>query len=274
MATLYDGLDLANLKLGPAGRVLNITLNRPEILNPLDRATIGELSRVLDILDRDPETEIVVFRGEGRAFSAGGDLKAHLGIHQDPVLMGDMARAVNQTFGRIDASDKLFIAVVDGLCVAGGVELMLRCDVVFASHEAAFGDGHLNVSLLPGAGGTQLIPRMVNPLRAKLFMLTTDFMDGKQAEAVGLVSAAFPRPELEGQVATLLDKLLSKSFGARSAIKYLVNQSMRTGLDAGLAIEQAFVEHFECTHPHAHEGLLAFYEKRKPNFLRRPPRTD
>lgn len=267
----YDDLSLANLKVEAAGRVLNITLNRPDILNPLDRVTIGELSRVFDLLDRDPETEIVVFRGEGRAFSAGGDLKAHLKIHQDPVLMGDMASAVHKTFARIDASEKLFIAVVDGLAVAGGVELMLRCDIVYASHEAAFGDGHLNVSLLPGAGGTQLIPRMINPLRAKLFMLTTDFMDGKQAAEAGLVSAAFPRAELEAEVAKLLEKLLSKSFGARSAIKYLVNQSMRTGLDAGLAIEGAFVTHFECTHPHAHEGLLAFYEKRKPDFVRVKP---
>lgn len=260
-------LQLANLDLDLEGSVLSVYFNRPDLLNPLDQATIADIRALLYALETASNVQIVVIRGRGRAFSAGGDLKKHLAIHQDVAVMACYAEAVRNTFERIEQSKQLFIAVVDGLAVAGGIELMLRCDIVLASDESAFSDGHLNVSLLPGGGGTQLIPRMINPLRAKLFMLTAGFIDGRTAAEFGLVSAAYPRDRLEDEVASLIETLLSKSYGARSAIKYLVNQSMRTTLDAGLSIETAFVEHFETTHPHAHEGLKAFSEKRKPSFV-------
>jgi enoyl-CoA hydratase len=264
----YANLKLENLKVESEGPVLHVTLSRPKLLNPIDLATLQELNAVLGVMSGDGVTEIVVLRGEGRAFSAGGDLKRHLRIHQDAAQMGILARTVRETFERIDRADQLFIAVIDGLAVAGGIELMLRCDIVLASHDASFSDGHLNFSLLPGGGGTQLIPRMINPLRAKLFMLTADFIDGRRAEELGLVSAAYPRAELETRVTALIGNLCSKSFSSRAAIKHLVGQSLRTQLDAGLVLEGATVEHYESTHPDAHEGLLAFAQKRKPEFRR------
>lgn len=268
MTDVYADLTLSSILASVDGHVLTITFNRPESLNPVDTATLQELNLVFDRMEQDPATEIVVLRGNGRAFSAGGDLKRHLMIHQDAAQIGSMARLARKTVERIDRADQLFIAVVDGLAVAGGVEFMLHCDIVIASHEAAFSDGHLNISLLPGAGGSQIMPRMINPLRAKLFMLTADFIDGQRAAEIGLISAAYPRDELETEMSKLLDNLLSKSFSARTAIKYLVNQSMQTSLDVGMLLEGGVVEHFETTHPDAHEGLLAFTEKRKPAYSR------
>jgi enoyl-CoA hydratase len=139
---------------------------------------------------------------------------------------------------RIEDSTRLVIAVVSGFCVAGGIELILPCDFVLASEEASFSDGHMNISLLPGAGGTQRMPRAIGALSAKDLILTARFIKGPEAAAIGLVTRCVVATELESAVEQLLASLLQKSFAARRAIKYLINQGLRGSLESGLQLER------------------------------------
>jgi len=252
-----------------AGAVGTITLNRPAELNPLDDRMVAELHRCLDQIEADPQVEIVVLRGAGRAFSAGGDLKKALTLHTDSDWMAAIGANLRRLLERFERSELLVLAVIDGLCVAGGIELMLACDFVLASERARFSDGHLNFSLLPGAGGTQRLPRTVGVLRAKDVLLTARMFDAREAADMQLVSRCVPTEELEAQLQQLLSSLLEKSFSSRKAIKYLVNQGLKGSLAEGLQLEGAYVLHYETTDPDAHEGLLAFSEKRKPRFRAR-----
>jgi enoyl-CoA hydratase/carnithine racemase len=243
-----------------------VTLNRPTELNPLDDHTIAELHRCLDQIDEDPELQIILLRGAGRAFSAGGDLKRALSLHTDTEWMAAMGASLRRLLDRLEQSDLLVIAIVDGLCVAGGIELILACDFVIASDRARFSDGHLNFSLLPGAGGTQRMPRAIGVLRAKDVLLTARFFDGQEAAAMQLVTRSVPADVLEAHVTELTASLLEKSFSSRKSIKYLVNQGRKGSLAEGLHLEAAYTLHYETTNPDAHEGLVAFAEKRKPRF--------
>jgi enoyl-CoA hydratase/carnithine racemase len=258
--------EFASIRLEKAGAVGTIALNRPAELNPLDDRTVLELHRALDLLDADPRVEIIAIRGEGRAFSAGGDLKKALAMHSDANWMSSIGDNLRLLLERFERSDKLVIAIVGGLCVAGGIELLLCCDIVLASDQAKFSDGHLNFSLLPGAGGTQRLPRFVGVLRAKELLLTARTFEAAEAAEMGLVTWCVPAPQLEEKFAELVATLLQKSFSSRKAIKYLVNQGLAGSLAQGLQLEAAYVLHYETTHPDAHEGLSAFAEKRKPRF--------
>jgi enoyl-CoA hydratase len=248
------------------GAVGTITLNRATELNPLDDRMVAELHERLDAIDADPQVEIVCLRGAGRAFSAGGDLKRALTLHTDTDWMSAIGSNLRRLLERIERSDLLMIAVIDGLCVAGGIELMLACDFVLASERAKFSDGHLNFSLLPGAGGTQRLPRTVGVLRAKDVLLTARMFDAREAAAMQLVTRCVPTEQLESQLQELTTGLLEKSFSSRKSIKYLVNQGLKGSLAEGLQLEAAYVLHYETTDPDAHEGLVAFSEKRKPRF--------
>jgi enoyl-CoA hydratase len=252
-----------------ANAVAALTLNRPAELNPLDDRTVAELHACFDAIDADRELEIVVLRGAGRAFSAGGDLKKALSLHRDVDWMAAMGYELRRLLQRIEESELLVIAVVDGLCVAGGIELILACDLVIASERARFSDGHLNFSLLPGAGGTQRLPRQVGPLRAKELLLTARTFDGQEAAAMQLVTRCIPTNGLDRHVTELIANLLEKSFSSRKAIKQLVNRGLKLSREDGLAMEAGYVLKYETTHPDAHEGLVAFSEKRKPRFRSR-----
>lgn len=257
------------IKYTKANRVANVTLARPEVLNALDIDTIAELHHCFETIEEDAEVEIVVLRGEGRAFSAGGDLKKYLQTHQDVTHTATTLANGAKVFDRIANSARIYIAAVSGLCVAGGIELILPCDFVVASEEAAFSDGHMNVSLLPGGGGTQRMPRTIGIRRAKDLILTARMIKGREAADCGLVTYCVPGAELESKVAELVQSLSSRSFSARRAAKYLINQGLNGSLEAGLHLERSVVLGFETSDPDAHEGMLAFVEKRKPRF--RPP---
>lgn len=266
-------MGFTNIRTSQHGAVLTITMSRPERLNALDVDLILELNACLKQYESDPSVRIIVLRGEGRAFSAGGDLKKHIEVHRDAAAMARMSNAGAELMRHIEEIDRVVIAVVEGLCVAGGLELILCCDMVIATETARFSDGHLNVALLPGAGGTQRLPRHIGVLRAKDLLFTSRFISGREAEAMGLVTRCVSPDRLEAELSGLVEKLCEKSFAALAAMKYLVNQGLKGDLAAGLRLEQTYVVHFESTHPDAHEGLLAFNDKRKPQFAP-PPRRE
>ncbi len=249
-----------------ADGVATITLNRPDQLNPLDRRTVAALAAVVERLEGDSGVTIVVIRGAGKAFSAGGDLEGYLHLYRKPDEFTAFLRTFNRLLEGIERSEKIYITVVHGHSVAGGVELMLACDIIIAAHEAKIADGHLRFGQLPGAGGSQRIARAVGHLRAKYLILTGTTIDGREAERIGLASLSVPLAEIETTVAECIAGLKAKSpLGLRGA-KYLVNIGALRTRDPGLELELHYVHHYATTSEDAYEGLTAFKEKRRPRM--------
>ncbi|MCC7273774.1 MAG: enoyl-CoA hydratase/isomerase family protein, partial [Alphaproteobacteria bacterium] len=214
----------------------------------------------------DPAVRAVVVTGEGRAFSAGGDLEGYLTLYRDPAGFRAFLDDFWALLDAIERAPKIFVAAINGFCVAGGLELMLACDLAIAAREAKIGDGHLNFGQLPGAGGSQRLPRAIGVPRAKLLMLTGRLIDGVEAERIGLVAESVPLAELQAHVDALIATLLEKSPDGLAGMKRLVDDGMRGSLEAGLRMEIDYVHRWATTHPDAVEGLVAFKEKRRPRF--------
>ncbi|WP_342641059.1 enoyl-CoA hydratase/isomerase family protein [Rhodoligotrophos ferricapiens] len=246
--------------------VATITLNRPDQLNPLDRLTVAALLEQVQQLEADGSVSIIVLRGAGRAFSAGGDLEGYMQLYRDRPEFMKFLRNFNLLLEEIERSEKIYVAVVHGHCVAGGLELMLACDIVLAAHEAQIADGHLNFAQLPGAGGSQRLPRAIGALKAKLLVLTGRTIGGEEAERIGLASLSVPRSELEAALDGLIADLKRKSPLGLKGAKYLINTGGLGARDAALELELHYVHHYATTSHDAYEGLAAFKEKRKPDL--------
>lgn len=246
--------------------VARITLNRPAQRNPLDWTSVRALQNAVAQLEADAATRVVVMRGAGGNFSAGGDLKAYVDLYRNPDdfrgFLDDFYKLLND----IEHSAKLYVAVIEGYCVAGGLELLLACDLVVAAESARIGDGHLNFGQLPGAGGSQRLPRTIGPMRARYLIATGELIDAREAERIALVSRMVPDAELNDQVTRLTARLAAHSPLGLKGMKHLVNAGLRGDLEAGLRMELEYVHNYATTSHDASEGLMAFAEKRTPRF--------
>ncbi|MDB5430230.1 MAG: Short chain enoyl-CoA hydratase [Caulobacter sp.] len=254
----------ANLELTYEGATARLSLARPEKLNPLDWSTVKELKTAIAEIDGHPEVSFVVLTGQGRSFSAGGDLEGYIRLYAHPdefqAFLDDFFEMLNS----IEASPKIWIAAVNGHCVAGGIELLLACDLAVALDTAKIGDGHLNFGQLPGAGGSQRLVRSVGLLRAKHLMLTGELLTAAEAERIGLVGKV--ASDLEAGVAELIATMATKSRVGLRGAKHLANLTLSHDLEAGLKAEKAYVHSYATTEFDATEGLVAFKEKRRPAF--------
>ncbi len=254
----------SNLTLTYAGATARLTLARGEKLNPLDWATVKELRLAIAEIDTHAEVSFVVLTGEGRSFSAGGDLEGYLRLYAHPDEFAAFLDDFWKMLTAIEASPKIYIAAVNGHCVAGGIELLLACDLAVAKDTAKIGDGHLNFGQLPGAGGSQRLPRAVGLLRAKHLMLTGDLLSAADAKAIGLVGEV--AVDLDAAVEALIVTMTQKSRVGLRGAKHLANLTLSHDLDAGLKAEIAYVHNYATTEHDATEGLLAFKDKRSPVF--------
>lgn len=243
-----------------------LTLNRPDKLNPIDWDTIRSLRAAVVALGDAPEPRVVVVTGAGRAFSAGGDLEGYIGLYRDPPRFRDFLEDFFALLDEIERSPRIWIAAVNGHCVAGGLELALACDIVIAAREAKIADGHLNFGQLPGAGGSQRLPRAIGALRAKQLILTGTQIDGVEAERIGLASLAVPRAELLATALELAERMQEKSPLGLAEAKRLVNDGAELDLAQALRMEIERVHRYATSSHDAMEGLLAFRDKRKPRF--------
>lgn len=255
-----------NIKLSFEGATARLTMARPDKLNPLDWATVKALRAAVAQIDSHPEVGFVVVTGEGRSFSAGGDLEGYLRLYAHPDEFAAFLSDFWAMLGAIEASPKIFIAAVNGACVAGGLELLLACDLAVAAESARIGDGHLNFGQLPGAGGSQRLPRAIGLLRAKHLMLTGDLLDAETCERWGLVTKVVPDAELIAKAEVWVASLSDKSGVGLAGAKRLANMTLDLAYEEGLKAEIAFVHRYATTEPDATEGLLAFKEKRPPRF--------
>jgi enoyl-CoA hydratase len=227
-----------NLIYEKRDRVARITINRPSVMNALTPALLGEIkSAVLDA-GNDNEVGVVVLTGAGRAFSAGVDLKS-LGERKldkgkvGPIL-DDPARELIET---IQSIPKIVIAMVNGYCFTGALEIVLACDLVVASEEAKFGDTHARWGLRPTWGMSQRLPRTVGLSKARQLSFTAETIDGREAERIGLANMAVPADKLEEATQDLISKIMLNSLDSLAAYKYLYNRGQRVTLEQGLKLE-------------------------------------
>lgn len=248
------------------GAVATITLNRPDKLNPLDSGTISHLRDMVAELEARADIRVVRLTGAGKAFSAGGDLGGYISLYQAPDAFREFLEVFHDLLDRMERSAKIYVAVVNGACVAGGLELLLACDVALAGNGARIGDGHLNFGQLPGAGASQRLPRAIGAMAAKFLMLSGELVDAAAAERLGLVNRVFPDSELAAQSMALCQGMAKHSPAGLKGAKYLVNEGLRGDLQSGLRLELEFVHDYATTEPDAMEGLLAFKDKRPPVY--------
>jgi enoyl-CoA hydratase len=246
-------------------RILRIVLNRPERLNAVNHALHVELSRVFYEASDDPDSDILILTGAGRAFCAGGDLTW---LHSDmdkliPFVVE--ARIVRGIVHGILDCPKPVIARVNGDAIGIGATLALMCDLIVAVKAARFADPHVRIGLAAGDGGALIWPQAVGFARAKQYLLTGDALDAVEAERIGLINFAVEESELDALVDKYARKLAS---GAQSAIRYTkmatniaLRQLCNSVFEAGVAYEGLTRETADFS-----EGVAAFMEKRAPRY--------
>ena len=260
-------LTYENLVVERDGRAGRITLARADKLNPLDWATIKELSRAVAELEATDCLAVIV-TGSGRSFSAGGDLDGYISLYKSKERFRQFLDDFFAMLDAIERSEKIYIAAVNGVCVAGGLELLLACDLSIAADTARIGDGHLNFGQLPGAGGSQRLPHAIGLLRAKHLILSGKLLTAAEAERIGLIGEVVPADELQAAALRWVAELGEKSPVGVKGAKYLTNLTLTHPMEEGLRREMDYVHRYATEEPDATEGLIAFRDKRKPNFGR------
>ncbi len=249
--------------LNKENSVATITLNRPP-MNPLNGQVFRELAAVADEIEADPMVKAVIITGSGeKAFAAGADIGEMSGL--GPAGIYAFCQASRTAFTRIETLSKPVIAALNGLALGGGTELALACDFRLAADTAKLGQPEINLGIIPGAGGTQRLPRLIGVSKAKELVMLGDIIDAATAEKIGLVNRVFPAGSLMEEALKFASKLASKPSVAVKMAKEAINVGINIDINSALVLEtQNFITAF--LSEDGKEGLAAFKEKRKPNF--------
>jgi len=244
------------------GSVAVITLNRLEKMNALNSQLLGELSELLGKYENDGSVSALVITGSGKAFCAGGDVSRD--DHGDPLqTFLKFARLTRDTFHKIEIFKKPVIAAMNGFAFGGGLELALCCDMRVASEKAKMGLTETKLGVVPGAGGTQRLPRLIGPALAKQLIFTAGIISGAEAYRIGLVNAAVPPEECLSRAVALAKEVSLRAPLAVQAAKKCINMSRQVDLESGLDFEAECVK-YVFTSEDKQEGGKAFREKRDP----------
>lgn len=215
-----------------------ITMNRPEALNAITYEMLREIKAAVIEAGNDPSVKVIVLTGAGRAFCAGVDLKALGSVKIVNGIAGetldDPGRELVQS---IRSVPKVVIALINGFCFTGALEIALACDLMLASEEAKIGDTHAKWGIRPGWGMSALLPRRVGFLKAKELSFTADTISGKEAERIGLVNQAVPAAKLEDALQVLVKKITANGAQSVALYKYLYNTNESMSLDKSLELE-------------------------------------
>ena len=254
--------DYRNLRLDLSESIATLTVDRPSVKNALNFDTINELHRVLDELAANADAGVLIITGAGESsFVSGADINDIRARTRE-----DGLAAINSSlFAKIDAFPKPVIAAVNGYALGGGCELALACDIRVAADTAKFGQPELGLGIIPGAGATQRLPRVVGLGWAKHLVLTGDIIDARQALEIGLVTAVMPASQLQVRARELAKRILRQGPLAARLAKVSLNASARVDLDSGLLIE-TLAQAICYASDDKLEGTTAFLEKRKPKF--------
>jgi enoyl-CoA hydratase len=254
-----------NILVETRGRVGLVTLNRPKALNALNDALMDELGAALTAFDQDEAIGCIVITGSERAFAAGADIGMMAKYSFIDVYKGDYITRNWETIRRIR---KPVIAAVAGYALGGGCELAMMCDIILAADSAKFGQPEVKLGTMPGAGGTQRLPRAVSKAKAMDLCLTARMMDAAEAERAGLVSRVVPADKLLEEAVAAADAIASYSLPVVMMIKESVNAAYETTLNEGVHFERRLFHATFATEDQK-EGMAAFVEKRTPDFKHR-----
>ena len=246
------------------GKVGLIRLNRPQALNALNAELIGELNRALDAFEADPGIGCIVITGSEKAFAASVDIKEM----QAKTFVEAYGSDFVAPFDRIGHCRKPVIAAVSGYALGGGCELAMSCDIIIAAENAVFGQPEINLGIMPGAGGTQRLPRSIGKAKAMDLCLTGRRMYAAEAERAGLVSRVVPADVLMNEAMNIAENIASLSQHAVMMIKEAINRGFATTLAEGMRFERGQFYSLFATEDQK-EGMAAFIEKRKPAFKNR-----
>ncbi|MDM0024427.1 enoyl-CoA hydratase [Variovorax saccharolyticus] len=247
------------------GRVAVITLNRPAQLNALDDALMDALGAALLAFDADPDIGAIVVTGNDKAFAAGADIAAMADWSYMDVYQGDFITRNWETIRRVR---KPVIAAVAGFAMGGGCELAMACDMIVAAESARFALPEIKLAMLPGAGGTQRLPRAIGKAKAMDMCLSGRMLDAAEADRYGLVSRVVADGQLLAETLALAARIAAFSLPALMAIKESVNRAWEAPLSEGIGFERRQL-HARFASEDAHEGMQAFLAKRKPLFRHR-----
>jgi enoyl-CoA hydratase len=246
-----------------------ITLDRPEAMNALSDPMCRELLAAIDTVEHDAGIRVLVLTGAGRAFCAGADLKGVFestgGAPGGSDAMSAFLDLVAGMIERLRALPKPTIAALNGLTMAGGLELAMACDLIVAAQGCRIGDAHANFGVFPGAGGTAVLPRRIGPTAAKYLLFTGDTQPAAELVPLGLVNRVVPDAELAAEVDKLATRIAAKSPLVLRRMKQAVADGLEQPQAAALRLERLVLE----AHRHSHdirEGLAAFIAKRQPEF--------
>jgi len=243
------------------GPVVIARLNRPEAMNALNIPLMDQLIGLMVAWDNDPNVRCIVLTGSDKAFAAGADIKemAEASV-VDMYERNNLAR-----WERIKRVRKPIIAAVSGFCLGSGCELAMHCDILIASETAQFGQPEINLGVMPGAGGTQRLPKAVGKYRAMELILTGRFFNAAEALRIGLVNRVYPVETYLQEAVTLAKQIAEKSPIAVRFAKESVLRAFETGLSDGLDYERKIFYMLFATEDQK-EGMKAFIEKRKANY--------
>ena len=251
-----------NILVETQGRVGVIRLNRPKALNALNDVLMDELGHALADFDSSEEIGCIVLTGSEKAFAAGADIGAMANYSYMDAYKGDY---ITRNWERIRTIRKPVIAAVAGYALGGGCELAMMCDFIIAADNAKFGQPEIKLGIMPGAGGTQRLPRAVSKSKAMDLCLTARMMDANEAERAGLVSRVVPLDKLFDEAMAAAIVISSMSLPSVMMIKESVNRAYEVSLSEGILFERRMFHSTFATEDQK-EGMKAFVEKRLPTF--------
>jgi enoyl-CoA hydratase len=254
-----------NILVEVRGRVGLVTLHRPKALNALNDALMDELGTALRAFDADDAVGVIVLTGSEKAFAAGADIGMMASYSYMDVYKGDY---ITRNWEAVRSIRKPIIAAVAGFALGGGCELAMMCDIIIAADTAKFGQPEIKLGVIPGAGGTQRLPRAVSKAKAMDLCLTGRMMDAAEAERAGLVSRVVPADGLLAEALAAANQIAEFSLPAVMMAKESVNRAYETTLAEGITFERRVFHSLFATEDQK-EGMAAFLEKRKPVFKHR-----
>jgi enoyl-CoA hydratase len=239
-----------------------LTINQPEKRNMLNLEALKEIEHALGVWEADEEIKVVIFTGAGeKSFVSGADI----GQLNKRTMLDALQPNMTATYKIIENYEKPTIAAINGIAVGGGLELALACDIRIAVKDAKLGLPELNLAIIPGAGGTQRLTRILGKGKALELILTGDILSGEDAEKFGLVARAVEREELMETVQAYAARIAAKGQLALKIAKMVVNKGADIDMDTALLLEK-LGQSILMGSEDKNEGTLAFLEKRKPNF--------
>jgi enoyl-CoA hydratase len=252
-----------HLLLSVQDRIATLTVNRPDKLNALNAALIGELGTAIDELQSRDDVAGIILTGAGRAFVAGADISEL--ANQNAVDGKRLARRGQEIFRRFELSAKPTLAAVNGFALGGGCELAMSCQLRIASDAAKFGQPEVKLGLIPGYGGTQRLPRLVGRGRALQLLLTGEMIDAQEAYRIGLVNRVVATEQLMPTATAIIQQMLTNAPLALAACIDVMDRGLEMPLDDALSLEATQFGVLISTSDTA-EGTRAFLEKRAPRF--------